>query len=294
MISIVIPSYNEEKTIQKCINSLLEQSYAEAYEIILVDSSRDRTAQIVTENYPDIELISLRDKTDPGTARNIGVQKATGELIAFIDADCIAAADWLEKIADAHRKPYIAVGGAVMNGNSEDDFVGWAGYLAEFREFMPGQPKREVGHVPTCNIAYKKEAFQDFGLFQGEFYPQEDLVYNYTLVQNGKKILFDPAIRVWHRHRSLLSDFLRHQRTIGEITSRVLKVIDLDGAFLARHPAVGFCAVPFLPVIKFLKTIAVFYRFQPGIFIRFPMVLPVFALGLLCWMCGFARGIYKK
>jgi glycosyltransferase involved in cell wall biosynthesis len=133
MISVIIPSYNSEETIEDCIDSLLNQSYADDYEIILVDSSQDRTPELVSRKYPNVKLIHFDKKTDPGTARNTGVQQSRGELIAFIDADCDASTDWLEKIESSHRSSYNIIGGVVNNGNAENDLVGSAGYIAEFR-----------------------------------------------------------------------------------------------------------------------------------------------------------------
>ena len=294
MISVIIPSYNSESTIKQCLDSLQNQSYRSGYEIILVDSSIDRTPQIVSSNYSDVKLIHLDKKTDPGTARNIGIGEAKGDLIAFIDSDCIAVHNWLEKIDTAHKSSYSIVGGVVNNGNEEDDLVGWAGYVAEFREFLPEQPKQEVIHIPTCNISYKRRIFSKFGLFQGEYYPQEDLVYNYNLWKNGERILLDPAVQVYHHHRSSLKSFLYHQNRIGAITSKVLKVIRLEGSFVVRHPVLVTFLIPYLPMIKFIKTISAFLRYQPQVILKRPLVLPLFLLGILYWIAGFARGTYEK
>jgi glycosyltransferase involved in cell wall biosynthesis len=294
MISVIIPSFNSENTIKKCLDSLLNQSYDGGYEIVLVDSSVDRTPQIVSLRYPSVKLIHLGEKTDPGTARNIGIGEAKGDLIAFIDSDCMAEHDWLERIDSAHKSSYSVVGGVVNNGNGGDDLVGWAGYISEFREFLPEQPKRELSHIPTCNISYKRKVFREFGLFQGEYYPQEDLVYNYNLWKNGERILLDPAIQVHHHHRSRLKNFLYHQNKIGVITSKVLKVIQLEGAFIVRNPVMAVFLIPFLPMVKFFRTLFVFLRFQPESIRKRPLVLLLFALGLVFWVTGFARGIYEK
>ena len=98
MISVIIPSYNSEHTIEKCLDSLRNQSYRGEHEIILIDSSADTTPQIVSSKYPEIQLIHLEKKTDPGTARNIGIKEAKGDILALIDSDCIAAHDWLDNI----------------------------------------------------------------------------------------------------------------------------------------------------------------------------------------------------
>ena len=168
MISIIIPSYNSQSTIRGCLNSVLNQSYVDEYEVILVDSSVDDTPKIVKEYYPRVRLIHFDQKTDPGTARNFGIQESSGDLIAFIDSDCIAAHNWLERIAQTHGTQYNIVGGVVTNGNPTDDLIGWAGYLAEFREFLPELPREEVKHIPTCNISYKRVVFERYGYFQSK------------------------------------------------------------------------------------------------------------------------------
>lgn len=294
MISVIIPSYNSENTVRECLDSLQNQTYNGEYEIILVDSSQDSTLQIVSSEYKNINLIHLDNKTDPGTARNLGVKRAKGDLIAFIDSDCIAANDWLERIMLAHESSYGVIGGSVSRNNQEDDLVGLAGYIAEFREFLPELPGGEVEHLPTCNLSFKKRIFNEYGLFRGEYYPQEDRVYNYYLRKKGEKILFNPAIRVFHQHRSRLKEFLLHQKRIGDITARVLKVIKIQGAFITRNPVLAILFMPFFPMVKFIRTVSVFLRYQPQAITKKPLVLALFALGLMYWSIGFSNGAYKK
>jgi len=294
MISVVIPSYNSEETIDLCLESLRKQSYTDRYETILVDSSTDRTPQIVMSNHTDVAFIHISEKTDPGTARNIGVRKAKGEIIAFIDSDCIAAADWLTRLSAAHDSKAAAIGGAVRNGNQEGDLIALAGYIAEFREFIPGQPKREVRHIPTCNISYRKEIFESFGGFNKKYYPQEDLVFNYRLHAAGEKIIFDPSIQVYHHHRSKWKEYTGHQLRIGNITSRVLKKIPLHGSTIARNKALAIPLVPLLPLVKFVRTVDTFMRYEPSSICRKPQVLGIFAIGLICWAVGFTQGIFAK
>lgn len=294
MISVIIPSYNSESTIEKCIKALKEQSYKDPYEIILADSSIDRTPEIVSSLFPEITYHHFDKKTDPGTARNKGLEMAKGEIIAFIDSDCVAEKDWLENIARHHAGEYRVVGGVVCNGNDPASNVAWAGYMAEFREFLPEMQPHEVEHIPTCNISYKKSIFSDYGFFQGRYYPQEDLVFNHLLRENGEKILCDPSIRIYHNHRTSLKDFLDHQKRIGAITSRVLKTLDLEGAFIARHRAVTLLAMPVLPLVKFFRTISVFMRYQPSTVFRRPLAVLIFIAGLLYWIRGFVRGVFDE
>jgi len=294
MISVIIPSYNSQDTIEKCLDSLSNQSYKDSYEIILVDSSIDKTPQIVSSHHPDIKLIHFSKKTDPGTARNMGIREAKGDILAFTDSDCVPSRDWLERMAAAHQSAYRVIGGVVRNGNTDNNSIALAGYMAEFREFLPGRLVREVAHVPTCNISYKKQVFLDYGLFRGEYYPQEDMVYNCRLAEKGVKILFDPAIEVYHIHRSSLKGFLAHQRKIGIVTPMVLLNTRLSGSFIARYPIPWALLIPFLPVIKFLRTIIVFLFRQPKAIVRRPLAMLILGVGLVWWTVGFTRGIYTS
>jgi glycosyltransferase involved in cell wall biosynthesis len=294
MVSIIIPSYNSATTIRSCLESLVTQTYSGDYEIILVDSSDDETPEIVKKHFPQITMIHLSRKTDPGTGRNLGVKHSRGNIIAFIDSDCRATPNWLKSIVRAHQTEICAVGGPVFNGNSSRDFIGLAGYIAEFREYIPGQKKGIKPHLPTCNISYKKDIFLENNGFDGTFYPQEDLVFNHLLSEQGLKILYDPEVSVYHMHRSTFRNFTRHQFVIGNINASVLIRYKMDGSFFARHPFAALFSLPLIYTIKFIRTLTVFLKYQPGLIFYHLPVVPIFAYGLFFWAFGFTAGSFKK
>jgi glycosyltransferase involved in cell wall biosynthesis len=295
MITVIIPSYNSENTIEDCLVALENQSFNENYEIILVDSSTDNTPRIVENGFPEVKLIHLPQKTDPGTARNLGLKESGGEIILFIDSDCIASTDWIERMVSLHRHTdYMAIGGGVLNGNDPTSDIAWAGYMAEFREFIPEQPRREVTHIPTCNISYKRQIFREIGGFNPDYYPQEDLEFNYRLIGRNGKILFSPDVQVRHNHRTTLDAYLKHQKRVGLITSRMLKILPLEGSSIVRNKLMAIVFIPFLPVVKWLRTVQIFWKLKKAILIRHPLALLVFAVGLIPWTTGFFKGIFIK
>lgn len=295
MISIIIPSYNSEKTIARCLHSLKTQTYEGDYEIIVVDSSEDRTPEIVKDRFPEVYFFHFPQKTDPGTARNYGIEKSHGEIICFIDADCEASPDWLDQLISIHESyPYEAVGGSVENGNDPDAEVAWAGYMAEFREFLPEYPAREVNHIPTCNISYKRSVFRRIGLFNASFYPQEDLEFNYRLRRAGGKIFFIPSAKVQHHHRTEFKAFLQHQKRVGRVTSQVLQLLPLDGAFLAQNPLLATMASPFLPWVKWWRTIKVLARWKSNLLKKHPLAVAILGIGLFPWALGFLEGAWTR
>lgn len=114
-ISVVIPAYNEEKYLSKCLESLKNQTY-KTFEIIIVDNgSSDATADIAKK----YNIIIIHEsKKGVGAARKKGFAQAQGDIIVSTDADCSFPPDWLEKIVHAFEKPgTIAVYGTTMIEN---------------------------------------------------------------------------------------------------------------------------------------------------------------------------------
>ncbi|MDY7041154.1 MAG: glycosyltransferase [Chloroflexota bacterium] len=291
---MIIPSYNSEVTISECLHSVLQQEVDFPYEVIVVDSSQDSTPELVQSNFPNVTLIRLFTRTDPGRARNLGVRRAQGEILVFIDSDCIAEQGWLAGMWAAHQKgEWRIVGGSVLNGNP-GGVVSWAGYVKEFSEYLPEAKAGLVHSLPTCNISYKREIFERYGGYDGRYYPQEDYLFHWQLVKAGEKIRFEPSIRVRHFHRALLGDYLRHSQRFGLVTAMVLKITDLPGAFFVRRPWLAPLFIPFLPFIKFTRTCLRVLRVEPRPLLRRPLVFPVFFLGLLYWLAGFIRGVYLE
>ena len=288
-VTVLIPAYNAASTIRDTLTSLQAQEIDDPFEIIVVDSSSDATPRIIAEEFPGVCLIHRDERTDPGTARNLGIVQAAGEIIACIDADCIAPPDWLKSMVAAQREGHRVVGGTIQNGNPES-LIAWAGYLGEFREWLLTGCARLVDHVPTCNISYHRSIFTHFGGFPTRFYPQEDLLYHWRLSQHGVRIWFDPAIRVRHYHRSTWYAYNQHQRRIGRITARVLKLTGGEGIILARSPVLALLVAPLLPLVKWLRTIAVFMRHQPDVLRQHPLVLLPLLFGLYVWVLGFVEG----
>lgn len=104
-ISVIIPAYNEEEYIAAALDALFAQSFPrEDFEIIVVDNvSTDETSQIAKNKGADKVLFESTKGTN--AARQRGLQEATGEIVAFLDADCTPPKDWLEKIHTAlHKK----------------------------------------------------------------------------------------------------------------------------------------------------------------------------------------------
>lgn len=102
MLSIIIPVYNAEKYLERCLNSILKQNYSD-YEIILVnDGSKDNSLDICSRYAGEFDCITVIDKENGGasSARNAGIDNAIGDFIAFVDSDDYICEDFFETVSD--------------------------------------------------------------------------------------------------------------------------------------------------------------------------------------------------
>lgn len=105
MISVIIPAHNEENYIEECLKSITKQTM-KTYEIIVVcDACTDKTASIAKHHTK--KVITINKKNVSG-AKNYGAKKAKGNILVFLDADCVAAPTLFEEIVKAVKKGSIA------------------------------------------------------------------------------------------------------------------------------------------------------------------------------------------
>ena len=154
-ISVVICAYNAERTMDACLASLRALRYPN-YEVIVVnDGSTDRTLEIA-QRYPEVRIISQENK-GLSVARNVGIEAATGEIVAYTDSDCVVDPDWLTYLAYKFvHGGFVAVGGPNLPPPEESR-------TAACVAASPGGPTHvllndEVAeHIPGCNMAFRKD-----------------------------------------------------------------------------------------------------------------------------------------
>jgi len=278
-ISVIVPVYNAELTIERCLRSLVNQKGYKGYEIIVVDSSRDRTGEIIKEKFQEVKYIKLERQTFPGESRNIGIGKAKGKIISFIDSDCVAEDNWLSSIDDNFTEDKNAVGGSVGIANY-NSAIALAEYILEFSEFLPGAPARTVRTIPTCNISYRKEIFEKYGLIP-DIRTAQEVVFNWRLFKNGVKIYFNPMIKVRHIHRERMASFIRHQYLLGRgfVESRL--VADLPGQILLKYPFKIF-----LPGIRFILILKRLSSWDRTLLIKISWLWAIILFGIISWTTG--------
>jgi len=203
MISVIIPTMNAEKFISKSIESFLKQDIKEKYEIIVVDSSTDRTLEILSK-YP-VKVIKQK-KLGPAAARNFGVKKARGDIVVFMDADCIAPKTWLKKLTEPFSdKEIAAVAGVYKIWNKESSIARFLQYEIEQR-YERMKNATNIDFVGSYNCAYRKKIFTGFGGFDEKMIQAEDPDLSFR-ISSKYKIVFQPSAYVYHMHVADLIGF---------------------------------------------------------------------------------------
>ena len=218
-VSVVICAYDAERTIDACLASLEKVRYPN-YEVVIVnDGSRDAT-KAIAERYVAAHprLFTLIDQPNRGlsVARNVGMEAASGEIIAYTDSDCVVDPDWLTYLVYKFQQGFVAVGGPNFPP-PEDNAV--AAYVAA----APGGPTHvllndEVAeHIPGCNMAFRKRALEQVGGFQPIFTAAgDDVDLCWRLKNDGHVIGFSPSAMVWHFRRNTVAAYFRQQRGYGK------------------------------------------------------------------------------
>ena len=118
--TVVIPAYNCAALLPNCLQSVLDQTRTPLEIIVVDDRSTDNTIDVV-KSFESVRLICRPERGGAGAARASGVMQAKGDVVVFIDSDCIAPEDWLEKILQRmESNPKLgAVGGMYRHCHSE-------------------------------------------------------------------------------------------------------------------------------------------------------------------------------
>ena len=201
VVSVVIPFYNTERHVTECIESLLaQQGVGGPYEILLVDNgSSDGPASIV-ERYP--ELIVLEEST-PGAyaARNTGIRRARAPLIAFTDADCVVATDWLQSIRSGFEDPTVAI---LLGHCSYPESASLGLRLLEAYEnskthYVTRQCPLAYRFAHANNMAVRASVFSELGQFkEWRRAADTELVQRLGQRRPDLQTVFLPAMKITH------------------------------------------------------------------------------------------------
>lgn len=275
-VSVIIPAYRAESTLPGVLRALEPQVARDDREVVVVDSGTDGGAPAGVE-WPWVQVVSIAQRMLPGEARNLGASLASGELLAFLDADAIPQSGWLDELERAMGADLEMVAGAVLDGTPHDPW-GTAGYMLEFLEWDPNR-QTPIGHAAGCNLLIRRTAFERAGGFPEDLWPGEDTVLSVGFGHDGT-LAFAPEARVKHLNRVARRDVLAHQRRLGASWVQACARVPLPGGRLAVP---GLAPVA---VIGRMWSVVRQARRQPGGFRRLASHGPLLVAGLVAWGLG--------
>jgi GT2 family glycosyltransferase len=213
-VSVVVCTHNGEATLDECLARVTRLDYPD-YEVIVVNDGASQECAAIARSH-DAVLIETEHR-GLGHARNIGIDAARGEIVAFLDDDAYPDSDWLHYVAALLRaNGHAGVGGP--NIPPEDD-----GFVAECVAAAPGGPihvlvsDREAEHVPGCNMAFRKDVLEEVGGFDERFrVAGDDVDVCWRLQKAGQTLGFSAGAVVMHRRRDSIRRYLRQQYGYGK------------------------------------------------------------------------------
>ena len=216
--SVVVCSYNGAKTLDRCLTSLKDINYPN-YEVILVDDGSTDDTQEIAARHPWVQNIKQVNK-GLSYARNVGAHASTGDVIVYTDSDCMADPDWLYYLMGTLLSgDFAGVGGPNISPPAEN-------WVQACVAAAPGGPSHVLltdvvaEHIPGCNMAFHRWAFNQVGGFDPEYRKAgDDVDFCWRLQQSGGVIAFSPAAIVWHYRRFTLKAFKKQQEGYGEAES---------------------------------------------------------------------------
>lgn len=287
-ISVVVPVRNGDKTLEQCLVSVLNQNFYD-YEIIIVDNgSTDKTKEIIDQFLKKSAKLVYVFEPKPGraNARNAGMAAASGEIIAMIDADCLAPSDWLKKIS----APIISGKESVVTGFEKDAVNNyWSSRRqeADWRFMNAKTNNGYINHLDTKNFAIKTALLKRLR-FNPALLAGEDWDLYLRLRKENIKIKFLPEVLVGHCHESSFSELFSSQFIRGEYLVLILNIYRHDFSFkeILRNDESARSA----EIMNFI----LFIPWAIWQFISKPIEAPYNVTADLAWKCGIISALLKN
>ena len=308
-VSVIVLTKNSASTVQKSLDSIFHQT-RKPDEVVVVDgNSADGTLEVV-KNYP-VKLV-----TEPGLgfghARNLGVENSVGEFVFFLDSDCYAEPDWIEK-ALAHFDSGSEIAGVTGQTRLWNTESGVARFLACVggRVNMPKQ-SMYVKIAPTMNLALRRSVVDEVGGFDETLVRCEDTDLTYK-VSGQHKIVYEPEAVVWFKGSPSLGvasrKCLRHFTGVGQLFAKhgfnpsfarfnlpirgFLLIALLLSLFLL--PWYVSAALFILLFAEFLfKTVRMYVRYRDGSVVYYAVFFTLWSLASLAMFYGLYMGWRNK
>jgi glycosyltransferase involved in cell wall biosynthesis len=211
LISIIVPVYNGETFLDRCLDALFASDY-QSFEVIVVDDGSTDDSAEISRKKGAVVLSSERRQSGPAAARNLAAKTARGEILLFVDADVVIENDTVSKVAAAfERQPEISA----LFG-SYDDAPAEQNFLSQYRNlqhhFVHQNSSREASTFWAGLGAIRRDVFAAIGGFDAARFAVpsiEDIELGVRLCAQGHRILLDKEIQAKHLKKWEITSLVR-------------------------------------------------------------------------------------
>ena len=214
-LSVIIPTYNEEKVVGECINSLDKQTHPDFETIMVDDGSTDGTLDILKAlrgKIDNLKILKQKHK-GPGAARNLGANEARGDILVFVDADMTFDKNFLKNLV----RPIVS--GSAKGTFSKYEYVSnWDNIWARCWNLNEGweEKKRHLKNYPDTQKVFRAVLKKEFDKVGG-FDPQGGYMDDWTLSKKlGYQAVSAPGAIFYHQNPESLGEIFRQARWIGK------------------------------------------------------------------------------
>ncbi len=205
-ISIIIPTYNEENYLPSCLKSISTLNYPENdIELVVVDNGSTDSTRKIAESYGAKVLCD--SALNVSGLRNLGVSESTGEIVTFVDADCIVTGEWLNNASIYFDNLNVVAWGGPPLPPKNSTWVQKTWFLVR----QKGNQTQDVDWLESMNLFVRREQFITIGGFDSSLVTCEDVDFSYRISKHGR-IVSDSKIEVIHLgEAATVSEFMRKE-----------------------------------------------------------------------------------
>ncbi len=287
LISIIVPAYNRSEEIDEFLSSFVKQS-SKNFEVVIIDDGSTDNLKEVIKKYQSVLTLRYfyQQNKGPGTARNLGMSKANGDILVFIDSDCTVPEEYIENL-ERH-----------LNTENFDAFGGPDTYRDDFPPFLKavnysmtsfigtggtrGSNKSVAKYYPrSFNMGIKRKVYEKIG-GMNELRHGQDMDFSNRIYKAGFKIKFLPDVYVYHKRRTSLKKFFKQifnwgvtRINLGKIDKNMLKPVHCLPTFVILIFLLTLIFSFWFPFSQRLMSLWLIIRYL----FLFEIVLIVFVIG---------------
>jgi len=254
-VSVVVTVYNAERTIGKCLESIMKLEYPEdKLEVLVIDDGSTDNSVDMIRKYP-VRLLRKRNSGYP-SAMNAGIRKSRGNIVVIVDSDIYITREWLVKVLREFDDSKVGiVEGYVATAPTKNFWAKLAGYEVEDR--CTRIESKYMDYLSSTCTAYRKEIFDSVGFFDEGLRRNSDEDLSHRAFKYGWKLIFRKDVMCFHDWRSSFGSYFMQQLYQGKYMVKIIR--KAPSLLLGKRGQPAHLYVPI--VLTFLLFLAPLYFF---------------------------------